>query len=100
MKHDLTSLLAATAVVLALAFGFLGPAAAAADGDCLGKRQIQQQIDSGQLRPLSDAMAAANVDGKIISSGAEVCQIDGQWQWRVNVMDSYGESKPVTLPAE
>ena len=99
MKHDLTSLLAATGVVLALAFGFLGPAAAA-EGDCLGKRQIQNRIDSGQLRPLSEAMAAANVDGKIISSGAEVCQIDGQWQWRVNVMDSYGESKPVTLPAE
>ena len=99
MKHNLTSLLAATGVALALALGFLGPAAAA-EGDCLGKRQIQNRIDSGQLRPLSEAMAAANVDGKIISSGAEVCQIDGQWQWRVNVMDSYGESKPVTLPAE
>ena len=99
MKQFISTFFAATGVVVALALGFLGPAAAA-DGPCLDKRQIQQQIDNGELRPLSDAMAAANVDGKIISSGAEVCQIDGQWQWRVNVMDSYGESKPVTLPAE
>lgn len=68
--------------------------------ECLGKRVIQQQIDSGQLRQLSEAMSAAGVEGKIISSGAEVCMIDGQWQWRVNVMDANGESRPVILPAQ
>jgi len=89
----------AAAAGLALLAAFV-PAAQAADGECLGKRVIQQRIDSGQLRQLSEAMAAAGVDGKIISSGAEVCMVDGQWQWRVNVMDANGESRPVTLPAQ
>ena len=37
---------------------------------------------------------------KIISSQARVCMVGGQWEWQVNVMDEYGESKPVSLPAQ
>ena len=84
-------------VALSLAVGAAAPAAAQ---ECLGRREIQQRIDSGALQQLSAAMAAAGVDGKIISSGAEVCMIDGRLQWRVNVMDAYGGSRPVTLPAD
>ena len=46
------------------------------------------------------AIAQSGVDGKIISSQARVCMVDGQWEWQVNVMDEYGESKPVSLPAQ
>jgi len=79
--------------------GFSLPAAAQ-DGRCLDRREIQRKIDSGELRQLSEAMDRAGVSGKIISSAAQVCDVNGSWQWRVNVMDSSGESRPVTLPAQ
>lgn len=75
-------------------------AVAQQDGECLGRRAIQEKIDSGEIRQLSEAMDAAGVKGKIISSGAELCFVGGQWQYRVNVMDASGESRPVTLPAQ
>lgn len=79
--------------------GGLGPAQAQ-EGRCLDRREIQEKIDSGELNQLSAAMDEAGVDGKIISSAAQVCEVNGRWQWRVNVMDSSGESRPVTLPAQ
>lgn len=98
MRNAIAALVAAAVVAGAL-LGGLGPAQAQ-DGRCLDRREIQQRIDSGELIQLSEAMARAGVDGKIISSAAQVCEVNGQWQWRVNVMDSSGESRPVTLPAQ
>lgn len=69
-------------------------------GDCLSRREIQERIDSGQLRQLSEAMARAGVEGKIISSSAQVCEVGGRLQWQINVMDARGQSKAVSLPAE
>jgi hypothetical protein len=85
--------------VMALGLG-VGISAPALAQECLNKRQIQAQIDEGQLIQLSQALAQSDVDGKIISSQARVCLVDGQWEWQVNVMDEYGESKPVSLPAQ
>ena len=68
--------------------------------ECLSRRDIQQKINDGELIQLSQALAQSGVDGKIISSQAKVCQVGGQWEWQVNVMDEYGESKPVSLPAQ
>ena len=99
MTNSIFKYLAAGGLALALAGGLCGPASAQ-QGQCLSKREIQERIASGEVRPLSDAMAAAGVGGKIISSGAELCQVNGRWQWRVNVMDESGESKAVTLPAQ
>lgn len=96
MKQIVT-LVAAGALALGLAFGIAAPAVAQ---ECLSKREIQEKIDSGELIQLSEAMASSGVDGKIISSAAKVCMIGGQWEWQVNVMDEYGESKPVSLPAQ
>ena len=100
MKHLLPIVLATMGMALPFAFAQATPALAQAEGACLNKREIQQRIDSGELRQLSDAMQSAAVDGKIISSAAKVCVVNGQLHWRINVMDSYGESKPVILPAE
>ena len=98
MKNVVSAFVAAA--LLAGAFGVgVGPAAAQ-DGRCLDRREIQQRIDAGQLVQLSEAIEAAGVRGKIISSAVQVCEVDGRWQWRVNVMDSSGESRPVTLPAQ
>lgn len=96
MTQKLT-LVAAGALALGLALGMAAPAVAQ---ECLSKRDIQEKIDSGELVQLSEAMASSGVDGKIISSQARVCEVDGQWEWQVNVMDEYGESNPVSLPAE
>jgi predicted ATPase len=98
MKNVFAALVAVAGVAGALGMG-VAPVAAQ-DGRCLDRREIQEKIDSGELIQLSQAMDQAGVDGKIISSAAQVCEVDGQWQWRVNVMDSSGESRPVTLPAQ
>ena len=63
-------------------------------------RRQQEKIDNGELVQLSQALTQSGVAGKIISSQAKVCMVDGQWEWQVNVMDEYGESKPVSLPAQ
>ncbi len=98
MKNVFAAFVAAAVVAGALGLG-VGPGLAQ-DGRCLDRREIQEKIDSGELIQLSEAMDQAGVTGKIISSAAKVCQVNGQWQWQVNVMDSSGESRPVTLPAQ
>jgi hypothetical protein len=98
MRNSIAAFVAAAVVAGALVGG-LGPAQAQ-EGRCLDRREIQEKIDSGELTQLSQAMDEAGVDGKIISSAAQVCEVNGRWQWRVNVMDSSGESRPVTLPAQ
>ncbi len=96
MTKFMTILLAG---VLALGLG-AGIAAPALAAECLSKREIQQKTDNGELIQLSQALADSGVEGKIISSQVKVCLVNGQWEWQVNVMDSYGESKPVSLPAQ
>lgn len=83
-------------VALGLGGGFAAPASAQ---ECLSRQEIQDKIDSGEVRQLAEAMQAAGVDGRIISQQAQLCLVGGQWEWQVNVMDSYGESQPVSLPA-
>jgi hypothetical protein len=98
MRNSVAAIVAAVGVAGALVGG-VWPAAAQ-EGRCLDRREIQQMIDAGELIQLSEAIDQAGVEGKIISSAAQVCQVNGRWQWRVNVMDSSGESRPVTLPAQ
>lgn len=95
--NKFASTVLAGVLALGLGVGFSAPALAQ---ECLSKREIQQKIDNGELVQLSQALAQSGVDGKIISSQARVCLIGGQWEWQVNVMDEYGESKPVSLPAQ
>lgn len=95
--NKFVSIVLAGVVALGLGVGFAAPALAQ---ECLSKREIQEKIDNGELIQLSQALSQSNVDGKIISSQAKVCMVDGRWEWQVNVMDEYGESKPVSLPAQ
>lgn len=96
MKKCVSTVLAGV-IALGLGAGFAAPAWAQ---ECLSRRDIQQKINDGELIQLSQALAQSGVDGKIISSQAKVCQVNGRWEWQVNVMDEYGESKPVSLPAQ
>jgi hypothetical protein len=99
MKNVFAAFVAVAVGAGALVGGFVAPASAQ-DGRCLDRREIQEKIDSGELVQLSQAMDQAGVNGKIISSAVQVCQVNGQWTWRVNVMDSSGSSRPVSLPAQ
>ena len=98
MTRNWTRSIAAAAFALGVLAGLVMPAAA--QGKCLDRREIQQKIDSGEVVQVSEAMARSGVDGKLISSTVELCQIGGGWQWRVSVMDAAGESQVVTLPAQ
>lgn len=85
-------------MALGVMAGFVAPALA--QEECLDRRQIQEKIDSGEVVQVSEAMSRSGVDGKLISTTVELCQIGGSWQWRVSVMDAAGESQVVTLPAQ
>ena len=74
-------------------------AASAQDGECLRGRQIQQAIDSGEIMELADAMDAAGINEKPLSQ-PEVCRIGGRAQYRVNIMNSYGEAERIVLNAQ
>lgn len=84
---------------LALGLG-AGLAAPALAQECLSRREIQEKIDSGEVRQLAEALQASGEQGRVISQQPQLCLVGGQWEWQVNVMDSYGESRPVSLPAQ
>lgn len=84
---------------LALGLG-AGLAAPVLAQECLSRREIQEKIDSGEVRQLAEALQASGEEGRVISQQAQLCLVGGRWEWQVNVMDSYGESRPVSLPAQ
>jgi len=84
---------------LALGLGG-GLAAPVLAQECLSRSEIQDKINSGEVRQLAEAMQASGVDGRIISQQARLCRSGGGWAWQVNVMDANGESRPVSLPAQ
>ena len=99
MKKQHLNTLAAITLALPLFFAVSG-AAVAQDG-CISGREAQQFVEARRIMSLDRAMQAAGVAAnRVISRGAEVCDIDGSPYYRVNVMDEYGDSKPVDLPAE
>lgn len=97
MRHTFATLVVALALVLPWTVALAAPALPE-EGQCLSKREIQQRIETGQFRQLFEAISNAGIEGKIIGAG-RVCEIQGQWQWQISVMDDYGQSKVVNLPA-
>ena len=96
MNNTTANILAATMVALLAGFGPLG--AAAQDGECLSKQDIQDRLAQGLIAPLADAMSRAGVKGRPLS--VQVCDVGGSDHYIVNMMDSDGESESVTLNAE
>ncbi len=101
MKNPLLNTLAAICTALQLVFAVGGPAAAQVSTGCISGREAQQFVEARRILSLDRAMQAAGVaPNRIISRGAEVCDIDGSPYYRVNIMDEYGDSKPIDLPAQ
>jgi len=101
MKNPLLNTLAAICTALPLVFVVYGPATAQVSTGCISGREAQQFVEARRILSLDRALQAAGVAAnRIISRGAEVCDIDGSPYYRVNIMDEYGDSKPIDLPAQ
>ena len=97
MRKTTVNILAPMAMALLAGIGL--PGAAMAQGDaCLSKQDIQDRLSQGLIAPLADAMNRAGVRGRPLS--VQVCDVDGEDHYIVNMMDSDGESQSVTLNAE
>lgn len=94
LASPLSALLLAAALLLPV------PLTDAEEGLCLNRRDIQAKVAAGEVMQLADAVASAGITGKIISSGAELCQQGGIWQWIVTVMDDQGQARMVSVPAQ
>ena len=97
--NTIVTTLAALALALPLAVASFEAPAAQEEGDCIRGRQIQQAINDGEILELADAMAAAGIDAKPLSE-PEVCRNDGRAQYRVNIMNSYGDAERIVLNAQ
>ncbi len=98
MKTITLNMLAATLVALPLAFVVPDTTQAQSDG-CLTGREVQQALAAGQIVQLNEAMRAAGINDEPIGR-ASVCRRDGQLNYRLNFMNSAGESETRDLPAE
>lgn len=96
MNNRIAISLAAVAVMLPAGFG--APGAAMAQGrDCLSRQDIQAQLARGEIAPLADVMNREGIKERPLS--VEVCDVNGQPHYIVNMMDSAGGTQSVTLNA-
>lgn len=96
MKNPHLSIFAAILVALPLSLAANVPALA--QENCLGKRQIQQAIDSGEIMPLDQALAEADRDEQPLS--VKVCDVDGSPTYQVNIINQQGEGERIFLKAK
>jgi len=97
MKPIFSTIGVALAVVLLLLAGAIAPASA--QGQCLGNRDIQKGVASGDFAPLSSALASAGVSGSEEVLSVKVCQQNGSWVYVVSVLDRDGYARNLVLPA-
>jgi hypothetical protein len=97
--NSLLSTIAAVMIALPLVVAAPVGLAAQEDGDCLSGRQIQEAISDGAILDLFQAMENAGVSGKPLSE-PEVCNIGGERQYRVNIMNENGEAERIVLNAQ
>jgi len=89
---------AALLTALLLLFGAVAPAEA--QNQCLGNRDIQNGVASGDFAPLSQALASAGVSGSEEVLSVKLCQQNGSWVYVVSVLDRNGYARNLVLPAD
>lgn len=100
MKNPHLNRLAAIGVALPMLLAISTTTALPQQGDaCLSGRQIQQALDAGEIVQLNEAMRSAGIQEEPIGR-ANVCKQNGELKYRLNFMNSYGESETRDLPAE
>lgn len=97
MKIKTAPILAAMLVALLAALGTPAASSAQSRDNCLSRQDIQKQLAKGDIAPLADVMNRAGIKERPLS--VEVCDVNGDPHYIVNMMDSYGGSQSVSLNA-
>ncbi|HQZ12755.1 MAG TPA: hypothetical protein PK286_07685 [Devosia sp.] len=100
MKRLIAIVVAAVLMVVPVGFGSSGVVFAQEEGDCMGAREAQQAVESGQIMELPDAARRAGLERKFIGQQARLCNVDGSPHWVVSVMNNSGESERIVLNAQ
>lgn len=100
MKRGIAILLAGFVLALPLGLGFSGAAFAQEERDCVGAREAQQAVESGEIMELPDAARRAGLERKFIGQQARLCNVNGSPHWVVSVMNDAGESERIVLNAQ
>jgi hypothetical protein len=98
MKNALNTILMIVAVALPLAVA--APTPTMAQGQCLGKGDIQNALSSGQIRSLSSVLSNAGFSPDEVQGRPDVCDFGGELYYVVAVRDSTGEVQQLTLNAQ
>jgi uncharacterized membrane protein YkoI len=79
-----------------LAAGPIGPAAA----QCLSTSQAREAVSSGQILSLSKVIGQVrSVAGGEVLSSPQLCQVNGRYIYRINVLTSGGTVMNVVVDA-
>ncbi len=100
MKRAIAIVVAGLGLALPFGLASSGAAAAQEQGDCVGAREAQQAVESGQIMELPDAARRAGLERKFIGQQAQLCNVDGSPHWVVSVMNNSGESERIVLNAQ
>ena len=76
MKRGIAILLAGFVLALPLGFGSFGAAFAQEERDCVGAREAQQAVESGEIMELPDAARRAGSNGNS-SVSRRLCNVNG-----------------------
>jgi len=96
MKNQLTYFCAV--MMAALTLSVVATTPSAAQDSCLGKREIQGAISSGEILPLADILSMAGVSASEVLS-VQVCDQGGQYYYMVAVLDTNGNAQNLVLNA-
>ncbi|WDR02763.1 hypothetical protein PSQ19_00540 [Devosia algicola] len=73
---------------------------AMAQGACLDKRTIQEQVSSGQIMSLDAVLASAGIDGNQKILSVQVCDQGGQLVYVIGVLSPDGQAQNLVLGAQ
>jgi|SRR5687767_7233552 hypothetical protein len=99
MNFTIATTLTAVCLALQLILMPFSASAAQEEGECVGGRQIQQMISGGEIMDLAEALGQAGIDAKPLSE-PELCNIDGQLVYHLNIINARGEAERVVLNAQ
>lgn len=97
MKTTIAKILACLAAVIVAGVMSASPALAQA---CLGKREIQEAVASGQIQSLDAVLAAAGVSANADILSVQVCDEGGRLVYVIGVLSPSGEAQNLVLGAQ
>jgi hypothetical protein len=93
------SALVVFAAALALALTGAGTLPASAQG-CLGNREIQEAVSSGQIKSLDQVLREAGIDSSQSVLSVQVCDQGGGLVYIIGVLSPSGEAQNLVLNAQ